>query len=101
MTQSATVQAFSQLLKYQGRDYTYSGFPGRGLPSGIITISSNDYESVSAKAELLRVLRSGWGNAELKVGGILTDTDLRKDRRIVDIDDDGTSETVILFVSVD
>ena len=101
MTQSATVRVFSSLLKYQGRDYTYSGFPGRGLPSGIITIQSSDYESVSAKAELIRVLRSAWGNIEIKVGGILTDTQLRKDRRIVDIDDDGTSDTRILFVSLD
>lgn len=101
MTQSATIQAFSQLLKHQGREYTYDGFLGKGLPSGIETIQRSNFESGLAKAELIRVLRSAWSSSNFKVGGILTDVLADKDRRIADIDDDGTSDTLVIVVSID
>lgn len=98
MARNATDQAFEAILKIEGRDYVYDGGSGRGLPSGIEAIQHNDLEATDSKAELIRVPRSAWSPVP-QPGKLLTDNG--RARRILDTDDDGTSRTLLLIVSLD
>ncbi len=100
MTQNATAEVFRELLALEGRSYTYDGVSREGIPSGLEPYRDNDLETVAVKVELIRVLRSAWGDSGVAVGKAITDFN-DKERRVVDIDDDGSSDTFLLIVSVD